>query len=488
MVLAVVFIAGCSSDQTNPTNSSQTNLPLSMQLIPADAVIESATINLYVKQAPGYEVNVHRVTSEWMETEVTWGNFGGSFDPTVVNSFTPAEGWIAVDIMSLFNAWMDGTYENFGILLDQVEMQWPRTIYYSKDAPGSHPYFEVCYTVGDETMCEQFMVMADTYIYENFPDRNFGTDSLLNTGWRWSGDLEKQTLIYFELPDMEEELAAIGDYVWEDLNMDGIQDEGEPGVEGVVVHLLDCEGTILAETMTDANGFYMFGDLMPGDYNIHFVLPDGYVFTMMDAGMDDALDSDADMNGYTVCTNLEAGEYDPTWDAGIYMPPMEGCSHTIGYWKTHAGFGPQDDVVTPLLPIWLGNDDGDKSLAVTDAFTAVQVLNMNAYGHPSNGITKLYAQLLGTKLSIADGADASAVADFITTADNFLAMYDWTDWGDLSGEDQMMVNGWAETFDDYNNGIIGPGHCDDFEDDYDDDEDDDDDEDEEEEDDEEEDD
>ena len=33
----------------------------------------------------------------------------------------------------------------------------------------------------------------------------------------------------------------------------------------------------------------------------------------------------------------------------------EEYTRTIGYWKTHAGFGPQEDVVTPLLPIYLGN-------------------------------------------------------------------------------------------------------------------------------------
>jgi hypothetical protein len=258
----------------------------------------------------------------------------------------------------------------------------------------------------------------------------------------------------------EPELAGLGDFVWEDLNMDGIQDEGEPGVPGVVVHLMDCAGNVLDETVTDADGLYAFLDLEPGDYSVHFVLPDGYVFTLQDQGGDDAFDSDADMNGYAACTTLDPGEYDPTWDAGIYIPLMEGCSHTIGYWKTHAGFGPQDDVVTPLLPIWLGDDDGDKSLAVTTAQIAVDVLEQKTYGKPNNGITKLYAQLLGAKLSIADGASDMDVADVIADADAFLADNDWEDWDGLSEMDRDMVEYWHETLDLYNNGYIGPGHCD----------------------------
>ena len=43
-------------------------------------------------------------------------------------------------------------------------------------------------------------------------------------------------------------------------------------------------------------------------------------------------------------------------------PPANGCTRTIGYWKTHAGFGPQADAVTPLLPILLGSAGGAMTL------------------------------------------------------------------------------------------------------------------------------
>jgi hypothetical protein len=51
----------------------------------------------------------------------------------------------------------------------------------------------------------------------------------------------------------------LGDYVWCDSDRDGIQDSGEPGLEGVVVELY--EGTVkVGETTTDANGEYIFND------------------------------------------------------------------------------------------------------------------------------------------------------------------------------------------------------------------------------------
>ena len=108
-------------------------------------------------------------------------------------------------------------------------------------------------------------------------------------------------------------------------------------------------------------------------------------------------------------------------------PPSDGCTHTIGYWKTHAGLKKQEDVVTQYLPIDLGDAGGAKTITVTDNVMAVDVLNMKTYGKNSNGITKLYAQLLAAKLSISDGADSGPVSDVISNADAFLADNDWND-------------------------------------------------------------
>jgi len=128
-------------------------------------------------------------------------------------------------------------------------------------------------------------------------------------------------------------LACLGDYVWHDLNEDGIQDDGESGVEGVTVYLEDCQGNELDNTTTDADGLYLFCDLEPGDYNVRFMLPAGYVFSPQNQGGDDAKDSDADVDtGIAACTTLDPGETDLTWDAGIFMPVVEeeGCRMTGG--------------------------------------------------------------------------------------------------------------------------------------------------------------
>jgi hypothetical protein len=121
--------------------------------------------------------------------------------------------------------------------------------------------------------------------------------------------------------------AGIGNYVWEDIDKDGIQDANEPGVEGVVVNLKDASGTVIATTTTDANGFYNFLGLVPGEYSVQFIVEYPMVFTLVNQGSDDELDSDADDStmGMTINTILTDGEIDYSWDAGIYvMPTVNG--------------------------------------------------------------------------------------------------------------------------------------------------------------------
>ena len=135
-----------------------------------------------------------------------------------------------------------------------------------------------------------------------------------------------------------------------------------------------------------------------------------------------------------------------------------GCTRTIGYWKNHAGGDKKTDVVTPLLPVWLGDANGVKSVNVSTASQAIEILSKS--DDASNGINKLMAQLLAAKLNILRSADPSSVAGIITRADQFLAVRSASEWGQLGTDDRQSVLSWADFLDRYNNGVVGPGHCD----------------------------
>ncbi|HMB22992.1 MAG TPA: SdrD B-like domain-containing protein, partial [Anaerolineales bacterium] len=112
--------------------------------------------------------------------------------------------------------------------------------------------------------------------------------------------------------------ASIGDFVWKDVNRNGIQDADEAGMEGVTVNLLGGDGTsVITSTVTDAAGKYSFTELLPGTYYVQVVAPAETSFTKANAG-DDAKDSDVDAtSGKTAAITLGIGEANTSVDAGL---------------------------------------------------------------------------------------------------------------------------------------------------------------------------
>ncbi|KON31518.1 hypothetical protein AC482_00580 [miscellaneous Crenarchaeota group-15 archaeon DG-45] len=122
--------------------------------------------------------------------------------------------------------------------------------------------------------------------------------------------------------------VTIGNFVWEDLDGDGIQDNGEPGIPGVTVELYYSWGKFLQSTTTDAFGEYYIDrhsdTPMTKNVYIKFIAPEGFYFTSPNQGSDDEVDSDADpLSGETEFFSIYLadcpGPYDDdfTRDAGL---------------------------------------------------------------------------------------------------------------------------------------------------------------------------
>ena len=118
-------------------------------------------------------------------------------------------------------------------------------------------------------------------------------------------------------------LASVGDFVWFDTDRNGLQNNGEAGVPGVTVRLLDPLGAIVQTQLTSSTGSYLFDGLNPGTYAIEFVLTGGgsggsYAFTTARTGSDVSIDSDADQStGRSLQFTLMAGDALRTIDAGV---------------------------------------------------------------------------------------------------------------------------------------------------------------------------
>jgi uncharacterized repeat protein (TIGR01451 family) len=145
-------------------------------------------------------------------------------------------------------------------------------------------------------------------------------------------------------------LGAIGDYVWVDEDSDGNQDAGEPGLANVTVRLYAADGTtLLAETVTDTEGKYLFPNRINGDY---VVKVDS---TTMPAGL--AANPTYDLNGINT-----AHESTVTMEFGQFRRDVD-----FGYnWATTAAVTGGTGTGAIGNRIWI-DSDGDGVRDLTEA-------------------------------------------------------------------------------------------------------------------------
>ncbi|MDH6182062.1 hypothetical protein M2152_002244 [Microbacteriaceae bacterium SG_E_30_P1] len=108
--------------------------------------------------------------------------------------------------------------------------------------------------------------------------------------------------------------SDISGTVWSDENGNGA-DDGEPGIPGVTVSLLNADGTpVLAAdgttpvtTVTDANGYYVFEDYHSGQYRVVVQPPTGGTNTYDLDGTLDSDSGDVELGVDTVLTDVDFG-------------------------------------------------------------------------------------------------------------------------------------------------------------------------------------
>jgi hypothetical protein len=118
------------------------------------------------------------------------------------------------------------------------------------------------------------------------------------------------------------------------------------------------------------------------------------------------------------------------------------CTYSQGYWRNHPD-------VWPVTSLTLGT-------VTYQAGELMAILDNPARG---NGLVILAHQLIAAKLNIANGADPSAVQQTVTDADNMIGALVVPPIGDgylAPGQTGSLT----ETLTEYNEGTIGPGHCD----------------------------
>ncbi|MDE9911849.1 carboxypeptidase regulatory-like domain-containing protein [Staphylococcus pseudintermedius] len=174
----------------------------------------------------------------------------------------------------------------------------------------------------------------------------------------WDNDIVRSTSS--GTADGNEASYQLGDKVWNDVNKNGIQDQGETGIADVKVTLKDLDGNILDTTYTNTNGKYIFDNLKNGNYQVDFETPEGYAASPSNQG-NDALDSDGPTNAQAVISDGN----NLTVDQGFYQ--TETPTHNVGdkVWEDLNKDGIQDQNEPGIANVKVTLKDADGNVVDT---------------------------------------------------------------------------------------------------------------------------
>jgi len=143
---------------------------------------------------------------------------------------------------------------------------------------------------------------------------------------------------------------------------------------------------------------------------------------------------------------------------------VTGCSLTQGYWKTHSVHGPAPE---DLRWYTLGDVDGDgTSEGADETFFAQKSGNTKTWyevfqTNPAGGNVyyQLAHQYMAARLNIVNGASSTPAVDtaIYWAEHSFFPVFAPT--ASLPDAIAKKAGQYATVLDNYNNGLIGPGHC-----------------------------
>jgi hypothetical protein len=130
-----------------------------------------------------------------------------------------------------------------------------------------------------------------------------------------------------------------------------------------------------------------------------------------------------------------------------------GCTLTPGYWKTHSEYGP-----APYDDTWAQLAGGADTPFFLSGQSYYEVLWTSPKGNAYYILAHAY---IAAELNFLNGANPSAAQAAFDEATSLFGTYSPAEIAALKGNNPLRANflELATILDDYNNGIIGPGHC-----------------------------
>lgn len=185
---------------------------------------------------------------------------------------------------------------------------------------------------------------------------------------------------------------SIGDKIWNDINTNGVQDIGEPGLPSVQVALYfagadklsgTADDVLTATLITDGFGFYQFNNLDSLPYFIKITIPSGYALTAANQGSNDYIDSDFDLvSNNSAVVDFLSGELNVYYvDGGLRLlsPPPNWGIIGDAVWNDLDADGIQDgnESYMPAITVTLYNSIGSVvATTATDSLGRYRFVNV----------------------------------------------------------------------------------------------------------------
>ncbi|MEZ5325582.1 MAG: SdrD B-like domain-containing protein [Verrucomicrobiales bacterium] len=167
--------------------------------------------------------------------------------------------------------------------------------------------------------------------------------------------------------------GSIGNFVWLDIDSDGVQDEVAAGIQGVIMELLDASRNVVATTRTNGDGFYLFDGLPVNDgtgkagvaYSVRIGSSN-----FRSGGVLEGYRATYDPDNSTISPDGSGGIVDLTaasphnWqqDFGYYSAALGSIGSTVWYDTNNSGGNQATQGSEPGIPcvlVSLYADDGD---------------------------------------------------------------------------------------------------------------------------------
>jgi hypothetical protein len=229
--------------------------------------------------------------------------------------------------------------------------------------------------------------------------------------------------------------------VFNDVNHDGIQQAGEPGLPGVEVTVTDSTTNTTFPLFTDANGFYQSTDVAAVDtVTTSVVVPTGYQVSPVPSSCISICNNGVLTNGQSATTVVVAGSGTSANFGFFQNSAANPGTGTIGYWKNHPEAWPVSTITV-----------GGKTYTVAQAIPWFDKVGKDK-------TTIMFAQLVAAMLSVKIGNDSSCVGPTISAANAWLVTYP------LGSNVAGSSNAWSvgqpleQTLDAYNNGLLCAPH------------------------------